>query len=103
MKSVTTGTGISGVFADELELLIYDLGSQSKDQRWRLYITAQGLDYSLRVYAPDGHSAPHTIRKTISVMKEIRKILMNEAESWKFRRRAAETLRAGEPAAGPIN
>lgn len=99
MKPVTTGPGVSGTFADDLETLIRDLRTASGTQRWQLYIqVTRSPQYSLRVYAPDGHTEPHTIIKTLDTTKEIRAILLNETEAWKARSRAAAALGTDGPA-----
>jgi hypothetical protein len=93
MKPVTTGPGVSGTFADDLETLICDLRTASGTERWQLYIqVTRSPQYSLRVYAPDGHTEPYTIIKTLDTTKEIRALLLNETESWKARSRAAVAL-----------
>jgi hypothetical protein len=93
MKPVTTGPGISGTFTDELATLVCDFRTESRDQRWRLYIQVlRSPQYSLRVYAPDGHTEPHTITKTSATAKDIREIFLNEAASWQSRVRAAAVI-----------
>ena len=98
MKPVTTGPGISGTFADVLATLIYDLRTESSDQRWHLHIHVVRLpEYSLRVYAPDRHTELHTVTKTLHAAKDIRKILMNEVVLWQSRVRVAMASTSGEP------
>jgi hypothetical protein len=93
MKPVTTGRGVSGIFADELSMLICDLRTESRDQRWQMYIQVlHSPEYSLRVYAPDGHSEPYTITKTQNTAKELGEILVDEVKSWRSRARAAVAL-----------
>jgi hypothetical protein len=93
MKPVTTGPGISGTFTDDLVALIFDLRTQSKDQRWRLYIEAlPSPGYSLRVYAPDLHTEVHAVRKNPNTMPTISEILAAEWDSWQARVRAAVAL-----------
>ncbi|SPF55670.1 hypothetical protein SBA4_7270003 [Candidatus Sulfopaludibacter sp. SbA4] len=96
MRPVTTGPGISGAFADELETMTCDFRAESKDQRWHLYIQVLLFpEYSLRVYAPDGHTEPYTIVKTLDTAKQIRGILAKEAEFWKSRVRGGVALTTG--------
>jgi hypothetical protein len=93
MKPVTTGPGISGAFADELGNLTSEFRAESRDERWRLYIEVlQRSEYSLRVYAPDGHTEPYRLPITLNTASEIRQIFAREAESWKSRVRAALAL-----------
>ena len=99
MKPVTTGNGISGTFADELETLIVDIRSESGDQRWCLYIHALGSPaYSLRVYSPDRHTELHIITKALNTAKNVREVLVNEMESWQSRVRAAATVTSDDGA-----
>ena len=103
MKPVTTGPGISGNVADYLETLMCDLRTESSDERWRLYIqVSRASEYSLRVYAPDRHTELHTVTVTSSTGSEIRDILVNEAESWQSRVRAAVAIAMDERAGSTI-
>lgn len=102
MKPVTTGPGISGTFADNLETLICDLRTESRNQRWHLYIKVlRSPEYSFRVYAPDGHTELHTIIKTTNTVQDIREILMNEAGLWQSRVQASAGLAPVGDAASP--
>ena|SRR5271165_7048127 len=88
MKPVTTGRGISGIFADELDTLVGEFRTES-DPRWRLYVYAlRSPEYCVRVYAPDLHSELHTVPETPDTVEDIRAILLNEAASWLSRVRA---------------
>jgi hypothetical protein len=96
MKPITTGPGISGIFADELAALVFDLRTQSNDPRWRLYIEAvPGHGYSLRIYGPDVHSEVYAVRKNINALETIRQILVTEWNLWQSRVRAAAALTTG--------
>ena len=100
MKAVTTGPGISGTFADDLDTVISDFRKQTGSERWHLYVHAlRTPEYSLRVYAPDGHTGLHTIKNTSEVAKGIQQLLWDEAELWKSRVRAGAALIADDPAA----
>jgi hypothetical protein len=93
MNPVTTGPGISGVFNDDLVILVSDLRAESKNDRWRLYIEAvPGHGYSLRIYAPDVHSDVYAVRKNLKTLETIRQIFGNEVNSWKARVQAAVAL-----------
>ena len=90
MKPVTTGAGISGNVSDYLETLVSDLRTESSDERWRLHIQiSRTSEYSLRIYAPDRHTELHTVRLNSGTGAVIRDILVNEAELWRSRVRAA--------------
>jgi hypothetical protein len=103
MKAVTTGPGISGTVADYLELLMCDFRIESGDERWHLHIqVSRTHEYSLRVYAPDRHTELYTVVMTSSTGKEIRDILVREAEWWQARVRAAVAIAMDEGAASTI-
>jgi len=42
-------------------------------------------EYSLRVYAPDGHSQVFHVTMTTRTAEDIRHILLKESESWNSR------------------
>ena len=90
MNRVTTGQGVSGTFADELESLVGTLRTDTGDQGWHIHMQALHTPkYSLRVYAPDCHSELHELTMTFNTARDIRKILANEAKSWELRVRRA--------------
>lgn len=86
MHPVTTGPGISGIFADELTTLLTNFRTECNDKRWRLYIESLGTqEYFLRIYAPDLHSEVHKVTRNANIMDAILKILGNEGTSWQSR------------------
>jgi hypothetical protein len=86
MHPVTTGPGISGIFADELVALLFAFRVECNDERWRLYIASLGThEYSLRVYAPDLHSEMHKVTRNPHIMESIRGVLADEGKAWKAR------------------
>jgi hypothetical protein len=90
MNPVTTGQGVSGVVVGRLQGLIEHLRTETGDARWHLHMQAiQVPAYSLRVYAPDRHSASHNITMTTSLMETVWAILEKEAGLWQTRVRAA--------------
>jgi hypothetical protein len=50
MKSVTTGPGVSGNFADTLQKLVETLRTNTGDMRWHLHMQmVQAPNYSVRI------------------------------------------------------
>ena len=88
MSAVTTGVGVSGVLADNLERLIGSLRTDTGDSGWRLHMQLIHMpvaQYSLRVYAPDRYSQEHSVRITMNTLRDIWDILLNEASLWDAR------------------
>jgi aspartate-semialdehyde dehydrogenase len=86
VKPVTYGPGISALFLEKLESLIAGLRAQTGNPRWHLHMQSfQVPEYSVRVYAPDGHSQLFNVTMTKRTAEEIRDILLKESELWNSR------------------